>query len=256
MVEDAVYNIACLAFFASSAAISRLAEQISFPMLESYFPYYEADNGTFYTSHYSTSPFLGGRRDIYYLMFDVAHFSRLDLSEELKQRKIAQFRKQLYSIESGINSFYDTAIPSEVREKYMNKYKMHALCLRIWVAKWQNPNICSSAPTIRGLVGECLELMETSELLEHMNPALCWVMEILMCAANEHKEWLLVEAFVNRLRGIIDFGHGGRMWKVLELVHKIRQTTKPCHGVVICDSQHDGLNLLLSKGGLLNDIRV
>lgn len=252
MAEDALYNISCLAIFHRD--LDSLAQQISWDDMESYFPMIQNSDGTYTSSYYYTSPFLGGRRDIYYLIFDVLHFARQDFSEPKKRDMVAKFREQLHLIEVGINSYYDDNVPAEVGAKYSDKYKLHAMCLRIIILKIECHGRCSASSEIAAVVGECLIFLKERDLLEHLNPALCWTMGILGFAVYTDEDYEIVRSFSDSLRAIIDKGHGDRLSMTLKAAERVRgsgpgRCLRSEHGS--CIRAHDGLGLLMKKDGIL-----
>ncbi|RDW75441.1 hypothetical protein BP6252_06583 [Coleophoma cylindrospora] len=251
MVEDTVYNLAVLSLFYED--LDTLAGNVCWEDLESFFPLKVSPDGTqSHTSHYSTSPFLGGRRDLYYLMFNLIRFSRQQKTPTEKAQKIRLFREKLRVIEDGIKSYYDDDVPPQVAQLYGNKYKLHVLSLRIIIAKVEDPTRCSSSPEIQDLVNESLVLMMMNDLKETANPAICWPLTILAFAVETEENFNLIKRTANSIKESFDKGHGDRLMRAINLVGRHRKNGSifcPKRLGVPCIVDHDGLGLLLRQHG-------
>jgi hypothetical protein len=240
VAECVIYNIACLALFYPD--LEFLSQFISWQDIESFFPK---------ISSYRTSPFLGGRRDVYYLMFDVTRIARQDLSPEQRRRQVSRFTKRLSNIEDGVMSYYSDDVPTKVADLYGTKYKLHVLALRIFIAKLEDPTRCATSPEIAIVFQQSLILLQTKEIIEDLNPAMCWPLIIFACAAATPDDFETLKDCAHKYLQYVDRGHVERLEKAYKKVTTLKRRSDGVCGRLeggVCTEEHDGLQLLLRAG--------
>jgi hypothetical protein len=200
---------------------------------------------------YRTSPFLGGRRDVYYLMFDVTRIARQDLSPEQRRRQVSRFTKRLSNIEDGVMSYYSDDVPTKVADLYGTKYKLHVLALRIFIAKLEDPTRCATSPEIAIVFQQSLILLQTKEIIEDLNPAMCWPLIIFACAAATPDDFETLKDCAHKYLQYVDRGHVERLEKAYKKVTTLKRRSDGVCGRLeggVCTEEHDGLQLLLRAG--------
>lgn len=207
---------------------------------------------------YSTSPLLAGRRDIYHLTINTFWLCRQDTAAASFHVYLIPCLERQASIFESITTFFDGKYSDATLSRYFSRQKIQMLTLRILLLKLTDPSRCSSHPEIVEATRLALDAvsLQANTRTKLMSDGLSWPLIILLCASNSDEQYQIVSDLAEEYIPIMAPGLQYRMRKVLEIIRKRRgksqhlclmPTTESC-GVV-----HDGLSLLLQRGGLFAD---
>ena len=251
IAECVIFNIGSLATF--YPRLDRLGEVVDWDSLEVYF----RQDPKFLKSSYSSSPFLGGRRDVYRLMFAISWLSQCR-TEDLAashHNYIHILNHEILRLQNSLENYYANDVPVSVRTLYTIKYQLHVFAMQIYSLKIARQGICSAHKEVAALVSQSLSLLLTGKLDEVYNPSLCWPLTILLCAAHHDVDFDSLTARTAIYQTMLGAGHASRMGKVISRLKDRRaMSSSPCSAEIDpaldCDGKHDGLSLLLQRGGL------
>lgn len=251
MAECVIFNVGSLATFYPQ--LDRLGRVIDWDAFEIFFK----QDPKFLRSSYTNSPFVGGRRDIYRVMFAISWLGQAesrDLNAD-RQCYLNILEHEIFRLQNGLTTYYSNDIEPAVRMLYTIKWQLHLFALQIYSLKIAQPGACSVHKGIASLVSQSLSLLLTGKLDEEYNPSLCWPLTVLLCAVHQEEDFLSLERRVAVYQKMLGAGHASRMQKIiLRLKERRALSSGPCMTEIDpdmdCDGKHDGLSLLLQKGGL------
>lgn len=195
------------------------------------------------------SPFIGGCHVIYRIMLQVTWFARQDVPIEVRLRQTTEWAHELDLIMEHLESYF-SALSDDVASLYYWKSVLHIYAIRIFLVKVADHRSTSSNPMIREFLAAARGVFEHKTTHETLNPALAWPLVIFLCASHEESTLAFFHSTISMIRDNFDMGHQTRLSAVLQTLRQ-KRTTQNCCDSGDCQLGHDTLDLLLSKGGLL-----
>lgn len=239
ILEDVVYNLACMSIF---RPVPRSAcEAIDWTRYRCIFSETE-----FELPVYHLSPHFGGNHEFYRLILIITSFSREPHSADTRAKQVHEWLVQLDCLEQRLEYYY-TEAPERVAQMYIAKYRLHAIALRIYCFKIRRHELPASASEVVYQVRQAQEIFCRNILYETHNPALNWPLIVILCACSDY---ITFQFFVQQIEHIkLNFGRGHL--RNLDTVMDILKSTLVQSDGPISPSQ-DNLWMLLLKEGILS----